>query len=232
MQQIFRLVDHYHPIVVFLSIAGGISFIALSQKDKKIQINRLLITALILVFFYEILALILATNKITNHWVYLIFFNHFAVWINLLILREFIFRSILKKIILGLMVALFLFSGLPYMTGIIPLNDTGEYPSLLGGSFVLLSCGMFFYELLSNDRYLSISLLQFSGFWIGTLLLFFYSGSFMIFISYGYLINNYLDIYFIVIELTRTTALLLYLTYFLSLAKWKKFRILNLNDIP
>lgn len=232
MQQIFRLVDYYIVCIVFLSIAGGISFFRLSQEDKKIQINRLLFAALILVFFYEILATVLATNKITNLWVYMVFFNHFAFWINLLILRELIFRSSLKKLILGLMVAFFLLSGLPYLIGIIPLNDTGEYPALLGGSIVILSCGMFFYELLSNDKYLSINPLQFSGFWIGTLLLFFYSASFMIFISYGYLIKNYVDVYYLVIQLTRTSALLLYLIFFLSLAKWKGFRIFNLHEIP
>jgi len=231
VQQIFRLIDYYIVFIVFLFLAGGISFLALSQEDKKIQINRLLFAALTLVFFYETLATVLATNKITNLWVYRIFFNHFAVWINLLIMREFIFSDRLKKIILGLMVASFLLSGVPYLIGLIPLNDTGEYPSLLGASFVILSCGMFFYELLSDDKYLSINPLQFSGFWIGTLLLFFYSGSFMIFISFGYLINNYLDIYYLVIELTRTSALLLYLIFFLTLAKWKNFRIFNLNDI-
>jgi len=231
VDQIFRLVDYYIVFIVFLFIAAGVSFFALSQEDKKIQINRLLFAALTLVFFYETLATVLATNKITNHWVYLIFFNHFAVWINLLILREFIFSDHLRKIILGLMVAFFLFSGVPYLIGLIPLNDTGEIPSLLGASFVILACGMFFYELLSHDKYLSINPLQFSGFWIGTLLLFFYSASFMLFISFGYLINNYLDIYDMVIEITKISALLLYLIFFLTLAKWKNFRIFNLNDI-
>ena len=232
MQQIFRLVDYYIIIIVFLFIAGGISFFALPQEEKKKQINRLLFAALILVFFYETLATVLATNKIINLWVYLVFFNHFATWINLLILREFIFNPLIRRVIIGLMIALFILSGLPYLTGFIPFNDTAEYSSLVSASFVILSCGMFFYELLSSDKYLLINPLRFSGFWIATLMLFFYSGSFMIFISYGYLINNYLDIYYLVIELTRTSALLLYLIFFLTLAKGKNSRIFNLNDLP
>lgn len=209
-----------------------VSFFVLAKKEKKTKINILLVASLIFVAFYENLALILATKKIANSWVYLVFFNHGATWLNLMILREFVFKPNLKKVISGLIWALLLFSGIPYLVGIIPFNNGGEYSSLLGASFIIFSCGLFFYELLLNDKFLTVNPLQFSGFWIITVMLFFYSGSFMIFISFTYLINNYLDIYYIVIELTKTSALLLNFTFVLTLAKWKRFRALNLNDIP
>lgn len=232
MEQLLSEIDYYFPIVDLLAILGIISFLALSPKDKKNKINILLATALILVLFYENLALYLASKKISNFWVYLIFFNHLATWLNLMIIREFIFRRNLKNVISGMMWVLLLFSGVPFAVGIIPFDDGGEYSSLLGASFVIFACALFFYELLSNDKYLSINPLQFSGFWISTIMLFFYSGSFMIFISYSYLIENYLNTYYVVIELTRTSALILYFTYFMTLAKRNGFNIDFLKDNP
>jgi hypothetical protein len=219
----FSSFDYYISFIYLITFLGGFAFWKLSKEAQKKTIHRLLFGSLLLVFFYENLAYYLVTKRTFNVWVYLIFFHHVAACLNLLIIQEFLLERKRKLVIRGFLGALLLFSGVPLLLGIIPITDSGEYTALLGASFIIISSWMFFYELLLDDRYLAINPIRYSGFWIVTILLFLYSGSFTILISYSYLINNYVDMYYIVIEVTKFSALMLYLSFFLTLAKWKGF---------
>lgn len=220
----------YRVLIGFFAFSGLIYFLYKSKIEKKRRINQLILSALLLVFFYENLGLYLSSKKLVNHWVYNIFFFHLATWIHLFILNEFIVRPLLKKIIVGLALSLFLFSGIPYGLGFFPYNELLNYLALLSSSFMIIACSFFFIEFLSNDAYLSINPLKFSGFWISTALLFFYSVNFILFSSLTYIINNYLEIFVqIIIKIPLISASILYLTFFLLLIKWKGFKDYNLN---
>lgn len=228
MTKYLQRLDHYILLIDLIVLLGSISFLVLSRKDQKTSIYRLLLSSLILVFVYENVAYYLASGHIGNNWVYLIFYGHFATWVNLLIIKEFILNPKLKRVIVGFVVAILIFSGIPCLFGYIPWNSSGEYTSFLTGSLMIISCGIFFYELLTNDGYLNINPLHFSGFWIVTFLLFFYSASFMILISHAYLVKNYLDVYVVVFEITRHSALALYVVYLITLVRWN---VLATNEI-
>lgn len=215
-------INYYLISIDLMFLVGSITFFLLDRQDREKPLYRLLWIALSLVFVYENIAFYLAAKKTFNAWVYNIFFRHFATWVNLLIIRAFALTAGFKKAIHGFMISLLLFSGIPYLFGFIPFNDAGEYTSLLSGSFIIIACGLFFYELLSHDRYLETDPLRFPGFWICTFLLFFYSASFMILISYAYLIQRP-NIYFVVIQITYHSALALYFVFLLTLVQRKFF---------
>mgnify|MGYP005753657749 CR=1 FL=1 len=221
MIKFLNTLDYYILIIYLFSILGIISFFKLPKKSKAQRINKLLVGSLILVLFYESLAYYHVSLHAFNGWVYLIFFHHIALYINMFIVQEFVLKKTRKWIIRGFIFAHMIFSGIPLLLGYIPINDNGEYSTMLGAPLIIISCWIFFYELVLADGYLEIKPIRFSGFWLITCLLFFYSGSFMILISFSYLIENYLDIYYVVIQVTRSTALIFYACCFLSLANWK-----------
>ena len=221
MENFLSTFDYYISFIYLISTLGTLAYLRLPKESQKKRINRLLVGSLVLVFFYENLAYFLVSKHTVNSWVYLIFFHHFATCINLWIIQEYILVKKRKWIVRLFIGSLLVLSGIPYLLGYIPFNDAGEISALLGASFVIISSWIFFYELVLDDHYLELNPIRFSGFWIMTSYLFFYSGSFTILISYSYLINNYLDIYYIVIEVTRFTALMLYVIYFLTLIEWK-----------
>lgn len=222
----------YKVIIGFFVFSGTIYFIFLSKSEKKRRINQLLLSALILVFFYENLATYLSSKKIVNHWVYNVFFFHVATWIHLSIVKEFILSPLLRKIIVGFSWCLFFFSAVPYSLGFFPYNEVLSHTPLLSSSFMILACACFFYEFLSNDSYLQIYPLRFSGFWIAIVLLLFYLGNFILFASLGYMFNNYPEFFTrIIIKIPVISASMVYLTFFMILIKWKRFKDYNITAI-
>ncbi len=218
-----KSLDYYIIIIYVFSLLGITAYFRLPKERRKQRVNKFVAGSLALVSFYESLAYFLVSLHTVNAWVYLLFFHHFAVYLNLAIIQEFVLNKKRKWIIRGFILVHIVFSGLPLLLGIIPINDNGEYSSILGSTFIIVSCWIFFYELVLDDRYLAIKPIRFSGFWLITSLLFLFSGSFMILISYSYLINNYLEMYYVVIEVTRTSAMIFYAFCFITLANWKGY---------
>jgi hypothetical protein len=214
----------YNIIINVIALAGLVAYFLLPKNEKKIRIYLLLICALVLVSFYQDLASYLGrVMRLKNHWVFNVFFYHFAVWINLFILRELTLKPIFKKIILGFVWILFICSGLPYGLGFFPFNELLNYAALLGSSMIIISCGLFFYDLLSNDAYLHLKILRYSGFWIATLLLFFYSSNFVLFVSLSYIIKHHTDIFIVIVIIPMISSVFVYIVFLLTLAKWKVF---------
>lgn len=220
----------YYGTINVLALAGLFAFFSLPLKERKLKFNLLLITGLVLVCFYEDLAFFLGRIKhLKNHWVFNIFFLHLATWINLFILRELIHNSFFKKIIFGFVIGLLVLSGIPYALGVFPYNEFSNFSAIISLSFIISSCGFFFFDLLSNDIYLPIQPIRYSGFWISTAMLFFYSTSFAVLLSLNYLIEYHLEIFSIVRKLSMISSLFLYLTFFLSMIKWKVFKQYDLK---
>lgn len=107
-----------------------------------------------------------------------------------------------------LIVLFILISLILHLVGFVHYNDTGEYISFLNTVMILCSCGLYFFELITLDEFLDINPLKEFSFWASTAILFYFSSSFMIYISFKYLYINHLDIYYMVREIPRQMTLL------------------------
>jgi hypothetical protein len=224
MDNFLKFKFFYKLIIAAFGILGFFYFIFFSTSEKKRRINQLLLSSLILVCFYENLGGVIASQKKANHWVYNIFFFHIATWIHLFIVREFLVRPLLKKISVGFAISLLFFSAIPYALGFFPFNELLNYSALLSSFLMIVSCGLFFYDLLSNDAYINLNIIHFSGFWIATVLLFFYLVNFILFSYLGYIFSHHKYIFITFIKLPMISGIVVYCTFFLVLIKWKGFK--------
>ena len=215
----------YLSIIVILAILGTVQYFLFSKVERKRKTNILLVSSLVLVAFYENLALMMRYLSLSNHWVFNIFFFHVATWINLFLVKEFIVSHKFRKMITVFAWILLIFSAIPYAFGFFPFNDMSSFSAFLSDSLIIITCGLFFYDLLSNDAYLDLNILHFSGFWIATALLFFYSVNFILFFLLSYMIGNHMNIFIILVKLPMISGIVVYSTFFLALIKWKAFKV-------
>jgi hypothetical protein len=204
----FERFGYYQWLLAVFAIAGLIGYSILSKESKKKESLILSKGILVLVAIYEIAGLFLASSSKVNNWVYNIFNGHFAAILFLLLIRSFLIKKIHRKLV-NLFIGLFLlFSLIFHVSGFVHFNDSGEYINFLNTIFVLFSCGLYFFELITSDELLNVNPLREFSFWASTVILFYFSSSFMIYISIKYLYTNHLDIFYMVIEIPRHMALL------------------------
>ena len=204
----FERINYYQWLLAVFAIAGLIGYSLLSKESKKKVSPILSLGILVLVALYEIGATLLATSSIVNNWVYNIFNGHFAAILFLLLIRSFLKKKIHRELV-NLFIGLFLlFSLVLHLSGFVHYNDSGEYIAFLNTIFILFSCGLYFFELISLDELLNVNPLREFSFWACTVILFYFSSSFMIYISWKYLYTNHFDIYLMVKEIPRNMALL------------------------
>lgn len=209
--------DYYFILITLLSIIGAISFFSLSKTGKRNPVNLLLISNLLLVLFYENLAVFLSSQGIINHWVYNIFYTHFATFLLLFLIGNYIKNKPRRNLVRAFALFFLIVSIILYIMGVAEINDAGEIISFVSSTVIIISCFIYFLELITRDEYLELNLLRYSGFWIVTCLLFYFSASFMIFISFKYLYINHLDVYYMVIEIPRIMAILTSFIFALTL---------------
>ncbi len=204
----FERIDYYQWLLAVFAIAGLIGYSLLSKESKKKESLILSTGIVVLVAVYEYFATLLSASGQVNNWVYNIFNGHFAAILFLLLIRSFLKKKVHRKLV-NLFIGLFLlFSLILHLSGFVHYNDSGEYISFLNTIFVLLSCGLYFIELISLDELLNVNPLREFSFWASTVILFYFSSSFMIYISLKYLYTNHMDIYYMVLEIPRNMALL------------------------
>lgn len=204
----FERLDYYPLSLISLAIIGlcGYFFIPVSQRGKRII--QLSLWIILLVASYELLASFLSSQKIINLWVYNLFFTHLGGILFLVLIKNFLKRQNHKKAI-NILILLFLLISLAlHLSGIAHVNDNGEYTTALITLFIMVGCSMYFFELISIEEFLMIDPLKEFSFWSSTAVFFYYSSSFMIFISFKYLYTNHLGIYYMVIEIPRLMAIL------------------------
>lgn len=204
----FDRIDYYQILLGSLAVVGILGYSILSKKQKKIEAVQLSLGIVVIVAFYEILAAVFSSQRIVNNWVYNLFNSHIATILFLLLIRTFLKRKSHKKIVSNLIVIFLLISLFLHLTGISHYNDAGEYLSFLNSVMILSCCGLYFFELITLDEFLDINPLREFGFWATTVILFYISSSFMIYISLKYLYTNHLDIYYMVIEIPKNMAIL------------------------
>ncbi|GMQ28967.1 hypothetical protein [Algoriphagus confluentis] len=208
LQVLFERSDHYLKLMLFFGIAGWIGFLFLKKEDKTNPTMVYSLGILLHIAFYEFLASILAAQQINNHWVYNIFNGHIGSILFLLLIRNLLKKKTHRRIVLYFIAALLLISGALHFNGIASLHDGGEYIALVNTVFILSSCSLYFFELITMDENLAINPLKSFSFWVTTIVLFYFSSSFMIYISYVYLYTHHLDIFYMVYEIPRHMSLL------------------------
>jgi hypothetical protein len=204
----FARLDIYVLLLFGLAVVGLVGFSLLSKEQKRKKVLQLSLSIVVLVAFYENLGGFIGSQKIVNLWVFNLFNIHIAAILFLLLIRTFLKRKIHKKIVLLLIVLFLLISAFLHLTGITQFNETGECLSFLISIMILSCCGLYFFELITLDEFLDINPLREFSFWVTTVILFYISSSFMIYISFKYLYTNHLDIYYMVIEIPKNMAIL------------------------
>jgi|GEM_PF-2373147 len=204
----FERVGYYQWLLVVFAIAGLIGYSLLSKESKKKESLNLSIGILVLVPLYEIAATLLSSLSIVNNWVYNVFSGHFTAILFMLLIRSVLKKKSHRELV-NLFIGLFLIISLIlHLSGFVHYNDSGEYIAFLNTIFVLFSCGLYFLEFITMDEFLAVNPLREFSFWASTGTLFYFSSSFMIYISMKYLYTNHLGIYFMVIEIPRNMTLL------------------------
>jgi hypothetical protein len=221
----FDRVDYYVILVVSFALAGIIGYSLLSKDQKRKEVVKLSLGIVITVGFYELLATVVSSMKITNQWVYNLFSSHVAAILFFLLIRSFLRRKSHKKAVALLIVLFLLCSLFLHLLGIAHYNDEGEYISFLNTVLILCCCSLYFFELITLDEFLDINPLREFSFWASTAILFYFSSSFMIYISIKYLYTNHLEIFHMVlmipIHMTLLCNFLLLLSIFSLLFKNK-----------
>lgn len=221
-------IDYYDLLLVGFAFAGLFGYSLLSKDQRKNKSIQLSLGIVVLVAFYEFIGGFIGSQKIVNFWVYNLFNSHVATVLFFLLIRSFLKRKSHKKMVNIFIVLFLLISLVLHLTGFVHYNDSGEYISFLNTIFVLFSCGLYFFELISLDELLNVNPLREFSFWASTVILFYFSSSFMIYISWKYLYTNHLDIYYMVREIPRNMTLLcnfLLCLAIVSLAIKEKFKL-------
>ncbi|PZV80848.1 hypothetical protein CLV31_11114 [Algoriphagus aquaeductus] len=197
----FERIGYYQILIVGFAVAGLIGYSILSKEQKKNESVRLSLAIVIVVAFYEILATVYSSQKIVNQWVYNLFNAHIVAILFILLIRSFLKRKRDKKMVSIMIMLFLLISFILHLTGITQLNDEGEYLSFFNSVLILCCCGLYFFELITLDEFLEINPLKEFSFWASTAILFYFSSSFMIYISMKYLYTNHLDIFFMLMSI-------------------------------
>lgn len=200
--------DYYEFLLVGFALVGLFGFLLFSKEQRKNDALKLSLGILVLVPSYEMTAEFLGSQKMVNNWIYNLFYSHVAAILFFLMLRSFLKRKSHKKMV-GILIVLFLLVSLVlHITGFVHYNDSGEYISFLNTVLMLCCCGLYFFELITLDEFLDINPLKEFSFWASTAILFYFSASFMVFISIKYLYTNHIEIFYMVIEIPRQMTLL------------------------
>lgn len=199
---------YYQLVLVGFAIAGLLGYSLLSKDQRKNEAIKISLGIVVIVAFYEVVAAFVGSQKIVSLWVYNIFNSHVAAILFFLLIRSFLKRKSHKKMVNIFIVLFLLISLVLHLTGFVHYNDTGEYISFLNTVLILFSCGLYFFELITIDEFLEIDPLKEFSFWAATAILFYFSSSFMIYISYKYLYTHHLDIFYMVIEIPKQMTVL------------------------
>ncbi|GAA0877795.1 hypothetical protein GCM10009119_07630 [Algoriphagus jejuensis] len=208
LDRFYERLNYYPLSLIGIALIGLLGYSLLSAAQRKNEAVRLSLGIVVLVASYEFFAGFLASQKIVNNWVYNLFNSHVSAILFFLLLRSFLKRKNHKKWVSLLIVFFLLISLILHSSGFVHYNDSGEYILFLNSVLMLGCCGLYFFELMTLDEFLEIDPLKEFSFWATTATLFYFSSSFMIYISYEYLYTHHLDICNMVIEIPRNMSIL------------------------
>lgn len=203
----FDKLEYYAVVLFGLAVLALLGYFLLSEENRKNTSVKICLWIVILVAFYENLAGLIGSQVMNNSWVYNIFNGHIAAILFFLLIRSFLKEKHHKNAISFFMVLFLLISSGLHMFGFVHYNDGGEYISFINTILILCSCGLYFYELITLDEFLEVNPLREFSFWASTAILFYFTSSFMIYISHTYLYTNHLDVFWMVREIPKTMTL-------------------------
>jgi hypothetical protein len=185
---IFKILNPFEglfPIyIISLQVAFLSSLPVFFIKNRKVEKNHLLIAVvLLLVMLLESYGSYSSNRSNTN----ILYFNFGFVYLEtVLLITYFLFINVRTFIKTSLLTSLAIFTGWFLINFILfqPIDthfQTNSY--LLGSLLLIIFSGNFFYEIFTFKRYSKDNLLAIPHFYIVTGIFFFYSASFMHFIS-------------------------------------------------
>jgi len=178
---IIGILDAYN-LAILLALIIAISFF-FQKKELYDKTYYLVITILIMITVLEAYGTYTASRSIRNLFYYNIFFFYgetvlILIYFYLIRINERVKKAILiGSVIFSIWFGLNSLINQPITTHI----QTNSY--LMGCLLIIAFSGKFFYEIFSFKRYPNGNLLAIPHFWIVTGIFFFYSASFMFFIS-------------------------------------------------
>lgn len=237
----FRVNNWYFYTLSGIFILGLILFFFL-EKDKRGKPGFYLPFCLILLsVFYEYLAAatveFLEINKWlygvfnypheNNHnlWVYNFFGSHLPSLLFLALIYQYLFSSVKKRIVKGLLL-LFIFSYVVFQVlGIESLFEQQAYSIFVGNSAVIIACGLYFMELISHPDYLEINPIKAFSFWQVTAILFNDTLKFLLEISFNYIISISMNLMSSLYLISMVTWILVLCSFLVTIALNTRFFI-------
>lgn len=178
----FYEIFDYYPISILISLIIGSLYLFKKDRPYK-KTHYLILSILLIVTILEFYCTYSANRSIQNT----IYYNIFFVLIETnLILFYFFLISERKKLRIIISMFILVFSSWYLINALLFQNIVTHFQTnsyLLGGILLIAFSGRFFYEVFSFQRYPDSNLLSIPHFWNVTGILFFYSVSFMHFIS-------------------------------------------------
>jgi hypothetical protein len=208
LELFYERIDYYHFTLMGFALAGIVGYLLLSKEQRKNKAINLSLGLLVLIAFYELLGAFVSSQKIVNFWVYNLFNSHLAVTLFFLLIRSFLKRTSHRKTV-SILIGLFLFLSLVlHLTQLVHYNEGGEYIDFLNSILMLSCCGLYFFELMTQEEFLDTDPIKEYSFWATTAIMFYSSASFMVYISFRYLYTHHLEIFFMVKTIPRGMTLL------------------------
>jgi len=210
------------------------------EKDKRGKPEFYLPFCLILLsVFYEYLAaatiVFIEINKWlygvfnypheNNHnlWVYNFFGSHLTSLLFLALIYQYLISPFKKRIVKGLSL-LFIFSYVVFQAlGIESLFEHQTYSIFVGYSAVIISCGLYFMELISHPDYLEVNPLKAFSFWQVTVILFNYTIEFLLEISFNYIISISMNLMASLLKISMITWILILCCFLVTIVLNTRF---------
>lgn len=199
---------NWYIAVIGLGMLLNIPNFLIAHKYKKG--GFIVFCILLLAFSLEIAGLYMSNNGIPNVIYYNLFFVHLETYL-FFYLFSIVFDS--KKITRWLMAAgLFLFgSGIINSLFFQTINLFQTYSYALASIFIIFISIYFYYTIIFQNKYQDIQLVNLPYFWIISFVFFFYSASFLFFISTNIWLKLDIQLYFSLALMNQILAGLMYL---------------------
>lgn len=233
--------DNYYVQLVIICGVLAIVFYGFLNPEKKRNPQFLIaFLVVLLVLFYEVLAVWMLVNKSINQkihyfltddpfqgwniWVYNIFYYQVSRIGLLLLIGVNLKKSISKKIVMFLGIFFLFYCISSYFSEAYPLHDI-QQPILyfLSNTILIVASGLFFIDLITEEYYLDINPVTYLPFWYITLIMFHSVILFMADVANEYLTLENIQVYFMFNLISRILYVLLLGVFTLLIFTGKNF---------
>jgi hypothetical protein len=198
---------HWYNILIIIGMLASIPYFFLAERESR---KKHLVIFLILVFtsFVEVRAKQLQLLKINN--TFIVNTGYIIIGISLLFLFFHLIQKSKKPLYLWIIYMGWIIINSIYFQ---PITTTFQnYSWALGSLLIIGMCFYFFHGIFSNNQFEDKNLILVPEFWIVSFLLFFYSGSFLYFVSFSFFYERMdMTLYMHLNFLTKILGCLMYL---------------------